>query len=220
MSKEWQPPEDPGEYAAWLDNFVEKLPLYAKQLGVTPEELEELRKDRELVRGELLAETQRTLVELRGRLKAVCPAERWPGVFQEAFARLPITREPDRSQMLRLLGKWVAGIERAYGGEVRPVLSWKYCPEGIRLEFSVPKPCEGTMMYYRSKGRAAWRFFGIYTRSPKIIFTAPEYLVEEDQKRWPGRALEFVAVGWFEEAAFGFPCEPVAVPVPVLLAKA
>lgn len=220
MSDGFRVPEDPGEFAAWLDNFAEQLPKYAEELGITREELEELRKSREFVRADLLKTTQRTLAALYGRLKAVCPVERWPRVFQEAFARLPITREPDRSQMLRLLGKWVAGVERAYGGEVRPVLSWKYCPEGIRLEFSVPKPCEGTMVNYRFKGRAAWQFFGIYTRSPKIVFTAPEYLVEEDQKRWPGSTLEFVAVGWFEEAAFGFPCEPVAVPVPALPAQA
>ncbi len=34
---------------------------------------------------------------------------------------------------------------------------------------------------------------------------------EEEKKLWPGRTLEFVAVGWFEEEAFGFPTEPVPV---------
>lgn len=212
--EEWQPPKDPEEYAEWVAKFPEGIVEYGLREGLTHAQLEELRRMREAYRADLFAAAQQGVAEVRERLQAVCPEERWPSVFKEGFARVPIMPEPERTEMVKLLGKWVEGVERAYGGAVRPALNWKYCPEGIRLEFSVPKPCEGTMVYYRVKGRAAWQLFGIYTRSPKVVYTGAEYLVEEDQKLWPGRTLEFVAVGWFEEASFGFLTEPVAVPVP------
>lgn len=218
MSAEWEPPSDSGEYAAWLDNFAEKLPLYADKLGITPEELAQVQAAREFTRKELFAATQQALSGLATRLQTVCPAARWPAVFTEAFARLPTTREPDRSQMLRLLERWIAGVERAYGADFHPVLTWKYIEGGLELNFTIPKPCEATEVYYRIKGRAKWEFLIRNTGTIKRLYTTAEYLDDPEKKQWPGRTLEFVAVGWFEAAAFGFPTEPVAVPVPALAA--
>jgi hypothetical protein len=42
MSAEWQSPDDPAEFAAWMDNFVEKLPKCAKQFGITPKMIKAL----------------------------------------------------------------------------------------------------------------------------------------------------------------------------------
>lgn len=218
MSAEWEPPSDPGEFAAWLDNFADKLPQYADKLGISPAELAQVQAAREFTRQELFAATQQALSGLATRLQAVCPAERWPGVFKEAFARLPVTREPDRSQMLRLLENWIAGVERAHGADVRPVLTWNYFEQGIDLTATIPKPCEMSGIYYRIKGRAKWEFLIRNTGTRKRIYTTAENLDEPERTLWPGRTLEFVAGGWFEEAAFGFPTEPVAVPVPVLAA--
>lgn len=195
MSAEFQLPEDPGELQAWLDNFAEQLPKYAEQLGITPAELAQVKEFQQLHRRDVYQAVTEALAIQRQRLAAACPDEaRWPSVFKDGWVRLPVIREPERSQAARLLAQWITGIE---------------------LRFDLPKPCDSTAVYYRLKGRAKWEFLLRYTHpGVKRLHTTPEYLDEEEQKLWPGRTLEFVAVGWFEEAAFGFPCEPVAVPVP------
>ena len=148
-------------------------------------------------------------------MRAVCPEERWPSVFKEGFARVPIMPDPERMEMVKLLDEWVAGIERAYGGAVRPTLTGGQFAEGVEVKFDMPKPCDSTAVYYRLKGRTKWVFLLRYTHpASKRLYTTPEYLEAAEKKLWPGRTLEFVAVGWFEEAAFGFPSVPVAVPVP------
>ena len=216
MSTEWNPPEDDAEFTAWMDNFIEKLPKYAKELGVTQEELDELRKQHTGFRAAFFREIQERLGGLRQRLKALCLENDWPAVLGEAFPRIPITREPDRSELLRLLERWIAGIERAHGGKVQPKLSWRYCPEGIQLDFTIPKPCECTSVFYRQKGRAEWKHLITNTQPHKRLFTAPQYLQDDEEKKaWPGRTLEFVACGWFEDASFGFPSETVAAMVPL-----
>lgn len=216
MSNEWQLPEDPGELQAWLDNFVEKLPQYADKLGVTPEELARLRETRLAHRHWVHESVLEALTIQRQRLKAACPDEaRWPAVFEDGWRRLPVIREPERSQAARLLATWITGIERAYAGAVRPTLTGGQFAEGVEVKFDVPKPCDSTAVYHRLKGRAKWEILLRYTHpGSKRLHTTPEYLETAEEKLWPGRTLEFVAVGWFEEAAFGFPSEPVAVPVP------
>ena len=211
--EDWQPPKDPEKYAEWLEQFPPGLPEMMMKEGATPAQLEEMRRAREEYRADLFATAQQAVAELRGRLRAVCPEARWPSVFKEGFARVPIMPEPERTEMVKVLGQWVEGVERAYGGELRPVLTWKYFEEGIDLNATIPKPCEMTTIYYRLKGRAAWQFLIRNTGTLKPLYTTEEYLETAEKKLWPGRTLEFVAVGWFEEAAFGFPTEPVAVPV-------
>lgn len=216
MSAEFQLPDDPGELQAWLDNFAEQLPKYAEQLGITPEELAQVKEFQQSHRRDVHQAVTEALAIQRQRLVAACPDEtRWPSVFKDGWTRLPVSREPERSQAARLLAQWITGIERAYAGPVRPVLTGGHFAEGIELRFDLPKPCDSTAVYYRLKGRAKWEFLLRYTHPGiKRLYTTPEYLDEEEKKLWPGRTLEFVAVGWFEEAAFGFPCEPVAVAVP------
>ena len=97
VNTDWNPPEDDAEFVAWLDNFVEILPRHAKTLGIPPEDLEELRKHRADFRAAFFREIQETLAGLRRRLNTLCSADHWPAVLVEAFARVPITREPDRS---------------------------------------------------------------------------------------------------------------------------
>jgi hypothetical protein len=76
-------------------------------------------------------------------------------------------------------------------------------------------PCEATSVFYRLKGRAAWKLLVLNTQPGKKLFTTPQYLQDEEQKGWPGKTLEFVACGWFENASFGFPSETVAAIVPL-----
>jgi hypothetical protein len=216
MSAEWTPPETDAEFAAWMDNFVEKLPKYADQLGIKPEELAALQKIRAGFRAAFFREIQEELAGLRRRLKALRPEDHWPVALVEGFARLPITREPDRSALLRLMKQWIGGIERAHGGGVCPQLSWHYFSEGVHLDFTIPKPCEATSVFYRLKGRAAWKFLVTNTQPCKRLFTAPSYVEEdEERKAWLGKTVEFVACGWFENASFGFPSNPLAVVVPL-----
>ena len=159
MSAEFQLPEDPGELQAWLDNFAEQLPKYAEQLGITPAELAHVQEFRQFHRREVHQAVTEALAIQRQRMAAVCPEEaRWPSVFKDGWVRLPVIREPERSQSARLLAEWITGIERAYAGAVRPVVTWSYFPAGIEVRFDQPKPCDSTAVYFRVKGRAKWKF--------------------------------------------------------------
>lgn len=214
MSADFQLPEDPGEFQAWLDNFAEKLPLFAEQLGITPEKLAQVQQFKLEHRKQVHQAVTEALLIQRQRLAAVCPKEQWPKVFEDGWMRLPITREPERSRCARLLAQWITGIERAHAGPVRPELRCSYFEQGIRVEFTKPLPCDMTSVYYRQRGRATWQLLGIYASGSKYLHTAPEYLEEAEQKLWPGRVLEFVAVGRFEAASFGFPSEIAFAKVP------
>ena len=213
---DWQPPTDPEEYAEWVEKFPGGIVDFGLAEGLTHAQLEWLRRAREGYRADRFAAAERLVAELRARLRQQCPEVRWPKVFTEGFARAMITEEPLRTAMLEHLEKWIVAIERAYGGEVRPVVTWKHIEGGIDVDATIPKPCDMVEIYYRIKGRAQWKFLVRNTSTLKRLYTTAEYLDEPEKKLWPGRTLEFVAVGWFEEAMFGFPTEPVAVPVPAL----
>lgn len=212
--EEWEPPKDPEKYAEWVAKFPEGLVEFGLREGLTHAQLEELRRLREAYRTEQLEAAQRGVAELRGRLRKVCPEERWPAVFPQGFARVPTMPEPERTELIALLGQWVEGIERAYGGALRPELTCSYFESGIKVGFTIPRPCEMTCVYYRLRGRAVWQMLGIYTSPVKYFYTSPEDREEAEAKDWPGRMMEFVAVGRFEEAHFGFPSEVVALKVP------
>jgi hypothetical protein len=120
---EWQPPKDPGKFAAWAENFIEQLPKFAKELGISPDEINEFAGGltewkTEHVRGQLAL-----LQMLRERLEKVQRENQWHPLFTNAFARTPVTREPGRSEMLRLLAKWIVGMEQTRGARRRRSLA-------------------------------------------------------------------------------------------------
>lgn len=215
MNEDWNVPLAPEDWIRLLDDLVAGLPEHAQRLGITPEMAAHLRAQRESFRAERNGAMESALGRLRARLVAHCPEPQWPILFRETFARLRVTREPDRTRMLELLETWIQGIERVRGGDLRVQLSPGWFDEGIVLTFTRPRLCDSSAVYYRIQGRAAWQFFCMDSQMRHHIYTAPEYEEQQDElKKWPGRTLQFVSFGCLDCKPIGFPSEIVELVVP------
>jgi hypothetical protein len=210
---EWQPPKDPGKFAAWAENFIEQLPKFAKELGISPDEINEFAGGltewkTEHVRGQLAL-----LQMLRERLEKVQRENQWHPLFTNAFARTPVTREPGRSEMLRLLAKWIVGMEQTRGAGTPPAIACSYYRDGIKLVFSIPPPCTATALYYRRKGRGTWALLFINTQ-PQKNFALQQLIQEPAYKDLPGEMMEFVAFGCTETKPIGPPSKITQIRAP------
>jgi hypothetical protein len=213
MNDDWDVPLAPEDWVHLLDSLVEGLPHHARRLGITPEMAALLRQQREAFRTARHGAMEEKRAELHGRLLAHAPEARWPMALREAFARLMITREPDRTRLIEIIEAWVGGVERAHGGELRVKVRPEFWAEGIDLVMERPRLCDMVNIYSRVKGKAAWQLQCIDTQTRHRMLTSPQE-GEEPGENWRGKTMQFVAVGAMEFQLIGWPGEIVEVVVP------
>ena len=214
MSTAWEPPEDPAELAAWMNNFAETIPKYAEKLGFTPEEVRQIQRDRD----EYCAAHEKTVSlrfdEVLRRLAQFRPREEWPAFFLDAADRWLLTPEPGRTRWLELLERWYEGVRRVQGKALRPELTGGFFREGICLHYTFPEGADWVSIYCREAGATGWEFLCGNSQPMYYLFTAPD--PEGDDRPKPGQELEFVCIGCTaHENPLGFPSEIVRVRVPL-----
>ena len=214
VNEDWNVSLPPEDWVRLLDDLVEFLPDHARRLGITPEMAAEMRRQRDAFRAERNGAMQLALEGLGARLAAHGPEARWAVVVRECFARLMITREPERTRMMEVLEKWVEGIERASGGDLRVGLKPGFFKDGLRFELDRPRLCDAVTLYWRRKGRAPWEFLCTDTQPAHCVFTAPreDDLSEDITRR--GSTMQFVAIGCLEWKLIGWPGDIVEMVVP------
>lgn len=184
-------PEDPGDLLAWMKNFAKKLPLYAKQLGVT---------DAELLTVEMMYDEMRESKDETDKLRLKVVKQKlcnvpngWPAppVMMELMEKIPQIDEPKRTRMIEEVESWCGAIVAA--DSVRPllVLVPGYFDRGITLTPTLDAPCEWVRYYYRKAGAAAWDLLCV-TRGAYYLHT--DRTPEEDEEVLEGM-LEFMAIG-------------------------
>jgi hypothetical protein len=218
MSDDFELPEDDAEFAAWIDNFADKLPQYAGELGISPEQLKQIQANRSKVLRSRERMVDLEWAELTRRLNQFCPREEWPAVYADAAERLIVTPEPVRGRWLELLQDWFEGIRRVQGRLIQPKVSVSPHPVGLMIEYPYPEPVDMLRLYIRFAGEAGWNWRCSTAPQKYVLHLLADAETDEDvaaEKRASyGKMLELVVVAQSDERPIGFPSDIVRVQVP------